>query len=122
MKLGIKLKMKYKMNLGLVSSVAKNPLELDWPNNLIETSVKELCLKAGLRYRVTGGLQPKLLLDHQGNRHYKTRKNDEAVYIVGCQSIAPNDPERSIRLLEILAHAFHDYAARECVCGKGLFC
>lgn len=84
-------------------------------------TVSDLCDKAHIRYCVTGGRQPLVLLDNKIDGHIKTQINGESVYIVSSKSICTDEPERSLRILEVLAYAFHDYTARESVCFKNLF-
>lgn len=80
------------------------------------TSVAELCELAGLRMRVTGGISHHVVCC-AGNEHFTVGTN----YFVGVGSNWNRQRVQALRVLEVLAHGFHDYAARECVCGKGLF-
>jgi hypothetical protein len=52
-----------------------------------------------------------------GDDHFSVGRD----YFVGVGSGWRATPTAALRVLEVLAHSFHDYAARECVCGKGLF-
>ena len=42
-------------------------------------------------------------------------------YFVGVGDAWEPSAAAALRVLEVLAHGFHDYSARECVCGKKLF-
>lgn len=83
------------------------------PPSVARTTVTELCRIAGIPVRVTSSAVVVHL--HAGAEHYRHR--DTA--IVGV--VFDGTPESALRVLEVLAHGFHDYAARESVCGRGLF-
>ena len=58
--------------------------------------------------------------DTESGFHVKTKTPDGRwALVVGTASLPAEDPEHAVRILEILAHCFHDYAARESV--RGLF-
>jgi hypothetical protein len=84
-------------------------------------TISELCQRAEIRCRVTGGPEVRVVLwDGPGHGitqsdHYRT------VYAVDRRKLPSNDPDRSLRILEVLAYGCFDYAARESVCGRGLF-
>ena len=84
-------------------------------------TVKELCERAQIRNRATGGPQPIIFLWNKPHHGQTIRDNAQRVYAISSRSLPQCDPERSLRLLEILAHGFHDYAAREALCGRGFF-
>jgi len=87
------------------------------PVTIATLSVRELCAIAGISNRVTSPHTPSVLL-HQGSRHFVGR----SLYYVGLDGFAfSRDQRHALRVLEILAHGFHDYAARENICGRGLF-
>lgn len=97
------------------------PKHLAWnsprPKVLRETTVADLCMEAGILMRVTGGERIRILLV-DGAQNYR----EPGIFHVGVAEIHETAPEDlALRVLEILAHGFHDYAARECVCGRGLF-
>jgi hypothetical protein len=84
-------------------------------------TVSELCRRADIRYRVTGGPQVRVVL-WDGPGHGRTRTlRYGTVYAVDQGKLPPDDPERSMRILEVLAFGFLDYAVRETVCGRGYF-
>jgi hypothetical protein len=84
-------------------------------------TISELCRRAGIRCRVTGGPQARIVL-WDGPGHGRTRTLRYAtVYAVDQGKLPPDDPERSMRILEVLAFGCLDYAARESVCGRGYF-
>lgn len=81
------------------------------------TTLAELCATAGIPMRVTGGPVRQIVLV-RGAQHYRR----PGFYYVGAEKYWPLETRRrALRVLEILARGFHDYAARECVCGHGLF-
>lgn len=69
-------------------------------------------MSAGIPMRVTSALTPEIRL-HDGHTHYRAGQ----ALIVGLEGLP--DDEQAIRILEILAHGFHLYEAKECV--RGLF-
>ena len=86
------------------------------PVKIGRVRLRELCDAAGIQLRVTGGRKQEIVL-HQGVVHYRTPK---ALYI-GVGKNWKLDRVRALRVLEVLAYSFHDYATRESVCGRGLF-
>lgn len=85
------------------------------------STVSEIAARAGIRYRVSGGPQPRVVL-WSGPGHGRTVGDDgNLVYGVDRAGLPQRDPERAARILEVLAHGFFDYAARESVCGRGIF-
>lgn len=87
------------------------------PAAIAKLSVGELCQIARIALRVTSPHTPAVVL-HRGARHFR----DATTYYVGIDR--PRFSRRvdeAMRVLEILAHGFHDYAARESICGRGLF-
>ncbi|HEV3157631.1 MAG TPA: hypothetical protein VGZ00_09835 [Candidatus Baltobacteraceae bacterium] len=84
-------------------------------------TVSELCRRAGIRCRVTGGREARVVL-WDGPGHGSTQSaNSCTVFAIDRTKLPPNDPERSLRILEVLAYGCFDYAARESVCGQGYF-
>lgn len=86
-------------------------------------SVVDLCVAARVESRVTGGSSTEIVLV-DGDRHYRS----PSTYYVGVGSLLvtrsttmEKKMERALRVLEVLAHGFHDYTAREAVCGRGIF-
>jgi hypothetical protein len=85
---------------------------------LARTTLRRLCAEAGIPCRITGGpSELRRIVLHTGTDHFLT----PTVTYVGLGKHRARDPVRALRALEILAHGFHDYGARECVCGRGLF-
>lgn len=83
-------------------------------------TVAELCAQAGVRYRVSGGRPPLVILwDHPSGR--TVTETGETLYAVDCGGLPQQHPQRALRVLEILAYGFQDYFARESVCGRGFF-
>lgn len=87
--------------------------------SLSTVTVQALCKRAKIPYRVTGGYQPMIKLGYFGGHFRGLNKNNRSVFFVDLAETAETEPEKSVRILEILAHGFHDYAARESV--RGLF-
>jgi hypothetical protein len=85
------------------------------------TDVESLCRRAGIRYRVTGGRQPLVAFWNGPTHGYTVTPDSRRLYVIGRASLPRDDQERALRALEILAYGFHDYAARESVCGKDYF-
>lgn len=87
------------------------------PAPVATTTVAELCALAHIPKRVTSPHTPPVVL-HRGSQHFR----DRGAYYVGLGRRTFGGRDRdAMRVLEILAHGFHDYAARENVCGRGLF-
>lgn len=83
---------------------------------LARTTIPQLCALAGIRQRVTSGAWNPIVL-HAGAEHFRGSRTS----YVGVGAAKRSDRVQALRALEVLAHGFHDYAARECVCGQGLF-
>lgn len=101
------------------------------PRVLQETSLSELCKLAGIEERVTGGHRPRILLV-ESREHFLVPEGygipSSVARGAGPSNVARGaGPSRkltrtgALRILESLAYVFLDYAARECVCGRGLF-
>jgi hypothetical protein len=88
----------------------------DLPHVLKRVELSELCAIAGIPCRVSGG-EDRSIACVVGREHFSVGRD----YIVGVGGEWRATPTAALRVLEVLAHGFHDYAARECVCGKGLF-
>lgn len=82
-------------------------------------TVRSLCIQAGIRCRVSGGFHPVIKLGRFGGHFRGSDAENRSVLFVNTEKLPSETTERSIRILEILAHSFHDYAARESV--RGLF-
>ncbi len=85
--------------------------------------VATLCARGEIPYRVTGGNPLSVVVftpkEARERGHFRHCEDGRPVALVDGTDLPVAEPERSIRLLEILAHGFHDYAARECA--RGLF-
>jgi len=80
----------------------------------------DLCRQAGLMARVSGpALDREILVLESGEHTRIVHPTATALAVVMPKFDA--SPEQALRVLEVLAYGFHDYAARECVCGRGLF-
>lgn len=84
-------------------------------NVLEEVTIEQLCEQADIDCRVTGRIGPRIVLISGA----QPLLLDNAYGIP--LDLLPKRRLRPLRILEILAHVFHDYAARECICGRGLF-
>lgn len=92
------------------------PDDADPPPCVARVTVGELCVLAGIPVRVTTG-SPGVVLLHSGPEHFRHR----GLLYVGIGGAFSGTPESALRTLEVLAHGFHDYAARESICRRGLF-
>lgn len=85
------------------------------PEIVEELDLERLCAEARIPCRVTGRLGPRIFLI----------RDARFLLLEGAYGIPvgmrPKGRVHALRVLEALAHVFHDYAARECVCGRGLF-
>jgi hypothetical protein len=86
------------------------------PRALYRTSINELCKKASVAMRVSGSKR-RVVVCAVGDTHMYT---DDAYYVGVGDAWAPSRTS-ALRVLEVLAYGFHDYVARECACGRGLF-
>jgi hypothetical protein len=86
------------------------------PSVLARTTLTELCAIAKLPMRVSGG-ETRSIACIAGTDHFAVGRD----YFVGVGDEWNANPITALRVLEVLAHGFHDYAARECVCQKKLF-
>ena len=85
------------------------------------STVRAICARASVRCRVFGGPSIVVIYRRAGGHGYTF--DDEGVrhYVIDRSLLPQRDPERAVRELELLAYVFHDYAARETVCGRGIF-
>jgi len=90
----------------------------DLPRTVATTTLAALCAGAGIDMRVTGGDSRNPVHCILGEAHFICGGK----LYVGIGQSWKNDRADCLRVMEVLAHSFHDYAARECVCGRGLFC
>lgn len=77
---------------------------------------ERLCDEAKIPCRVTGRIGPRIVLIRDARFLLL-----EDAYGIPVTPRSEKGRIRALRILEALAHVFHDYAARECVCGRGLF-
>lgn len=88
------------------------------PTPIATLTIGELCALAGVADRVTSPHSP-LVFVHPGRDHFRTRAG---CYVgLGRRRFSRRGREDALRVLEILAHGFHDYAARENLRDRGLF-
>lgn len=84
------------------------------------TTIKELCVQASIPYKYAGGELPFVgISSGTGNLRAVDEHNHRVLVVDEAELTAHTPTERALRLLEVLAHSFHEYAARESV--RGLF-
>lgn len=87
-------------------------------SEVMPVTLKNLCLVAGIQYRFICEIENNWFIDETTNQHFKTKQGN----IIGISKfIQEPEPIKAMRIIEIMAYSFFDYAARECVCGKGYF-
>jgi hypothetical protein len=86
------------------------------PASLASMTLGSLCAMAGIPLRVHE-CSPKAVSLVRGDEH---RLICGKIY-VGVGSRWKGGRVAALRVLEVLAHSFHQYEARECVCHRGLF-
>jgi hypothetical protein len=85
------------------------------------TTVEALCAVAGISYRVAGGNQPLVVLWGGPGHAYTVTDHGGRIFAVDRNGLPRLKRERALRVLEILAYGFFDYAARESIVGRGYF-
>ena len=90
------------------------------PINSYEVTLDELCTQAGIKNMVTGGPKKIWIVDETIELNYKTGK-ECIIGLLKYANLPEKSPEKAMRIIEIMAFGFHDYAARECVCFKKIF-
>jgi hypothetical protein len=91
------------------------------PSGGIAVEVSELCERAGIGYRVTGG-NPPLVVLRDGGSHMRGRlATGRECFVVDVSELPSKDPTRSIRVLELLVRGFGCYQAEKSLCGRGYF-
>jgi hypothetical protein len=84
------------------------------------TTLRDLCSAAGIPYRYIGGTLPYIGLSRgSGNLRAVDASNHRVLVVDLAQFSATTREEEALRIIEVLAHSFHEYAARECA--RGLF-
>ena len=92
------------------------------PPVLARFSLSELCQAAQIACRMSGGMQDeKRVLICSGGHHFRVAALPIQLAYVGVKDNWKLDRVRALRVLEVLAYAFHDYETRECVSFQGLF-
>jgi|SRR5581483_3668384 len=105
-----------------IAAPERHPMGVvDDPSLLGEiVELEELCARAGVPLRVTGSHLP-IVVINEAERHRIAFSRGRKVLVVGTAGISQIEPYRSLGILEVLAHGFHEYAVRETVCDRGLF-
>lgn|GEM_PF-2237669 len=84
-------------------------------------TVSALAECAGVRYRVTGGVEPRVVL-WNGPGHARTIDDEgRTIFAIDQTALPQRGAERYLRIMEILAYGCFDYGARESLCGRGFF-
>jgi hypothetical protein len=91
------------------------------PSGKVIVEVSDLCDRAGIRYRVTGGRPPSILLRDYGGHVRGQLEDGRDCFIVDLSELPSEDPERSMRILELLVRGFGCYQADLCICDRGYF-
>jgi len=99
--------------------VRSRNLERITRNAIDETTYKGLCRIPGLDPRVSGPDLDRRILILGGDECFRV-VDDPSILVVGIPNWS-RTPSDALRALEVLAYGFHDYCARESVCGRGLF-
>jgi len=98
-----------------MTPIIRPPLHAARPPVLARPVTMEALLAAvGLPNRVTGGLREVLV--HPGEGHFWV--GGKPCVGLSRRAIARLGREEAGFVLEVLAHGFHDYTARENVCGR----
>ena len=90
------------------------------PEVIARPSLAELCALAKIPLRGTGAYS--VIAVCRGETHFRGRPVEGAPMYYAAYERWCEDRTSALRVLEILAHSFHDYGARECICPLRLFC
>lgn len=91
------------------------------PSGEVAVEVSGLCECAGIRYRVTGGWPPLIVLRKGGGNVRGRLKDARECFVVDVSDLSPEEPERSMRVLEVLVRGFDCYQAHVSICDRGYF-
>ena len=87
----------------------------------IAVEVSDLCDHAGIRYRVTGGMPPTIVLREDGGHVRGRMDNGRECFVVDVSELPSDEPNRSMRVLELLVRGFGCYQAERSICDRGYF-
>ncbi len=87
------------------------------PRGAVPWTLEELCDAAEIPCRVTGAARTRVLIYVGGTHFWASGGRLYVAVAKGWRATRVG----ALRVLEVLAHGFHDYAARECICGQNLF-
>ena len=87
----------------------------------IIVEVSDLCDQAGIRYRVTGGMPPLIVLREVGGHLRGRLDNGRECFVVDVSGLPREEHERSLRVLELLTRSFGCYQAERSICDRGYF-
>ncbi len=91
------------------------------PSGELAVQVEDLCNRADIRYRVTGGFPPLVVLRQDGGHVRGRLREGRECFVVDVSELPSEDPERSMRILELLVRGFGCYEAQESLCDQGYF-
>jgi hypothetical protein len=91
------------------------------PSGELAVEVEDLCDRAGIRYRVTGGFPPLVVLRECGGHERGRLREGRECFVVDVSDLPTEDPERSMRVLELLVRGFGCYQAEKSLCARGYF-
>lgn len=91
------------------------------PTGEVAVEVSDLCDRAGIRYRVSGGWPPLIVLRNGGGNVRGRLKDARECFVVDVSQLPPEEPERSMRILEVLVRGFDCYQAHVSICDRGYF-
>jgi hypothetical protein len=92
------------------------------PRVLHQISLNDLCAVAQIKCRVSGGAQnEKRIFICESEHHFQVAAIPWLLSYVGVWKDWQLKRLEALRVLEVLAYAFYDYEARECVSFRGLF-
>jgi hypothetical protein len=83
--------------------------------------VAELCERAGIRYRVTGGYPPLVVLRSDGGLVRGRLDTGRECFVVDVSALPSEEPEKSLRVLEVLVRSFGCYQAERSIFDRGYF-
>jgi hypothetical protein len=85
----------------------------------VRLSIRKLCEQAGIPCRVTGQAAERQVVIRETEQNGLIVSRATGEFGSVCVSTNNLDP---LFVLGVLAYGVNDYAARETVCGRGLFC
>jgi hypothetical protein len=87
----------------------------------IAVEISGLCERAGIPYRITGGFPPLVVLRQDGGHVRGKLREGRECFVIDVSGLPIEEPERSLRVLELLVRGVGCYEAQESLCAKGYF-